>query len=169
MDNFFKTPVPIETSVTISRTGIVADVVSTLNKMAESRFDGQNTSYVNNLQPEMDFDQDKNLVNGYFDEAVANVMRRIEPYVTGYETNEGNTAGTLSLRFPENWKAEMKPVLESKVNGYVKHYIIFQWLEKVSMPDVEYTAVKVSQLLRDVKGTCELRKGKVHRVWNGTY
>ena len=86
MDCFFRTPQPIEVDITIDRNAIIETVVSTLNKMAEARFDGQNTQYVNNMQPEVDFEQDRNLVYGYYKEGVANIVRRIEPYVKSCET-----------------------------------------------------------------------------------
>lgn len=181
MDCFFRTPQPIEVDITIERNAIIETVVSTLNKMAEARFDGQNTQYVNNMQPEVDFEQDRNLVYGYYEEGVANIVRRIEPYVRD-ETNETDgTDGTdnsseradvltvFRLVMPEKWKSSQQPVLETKIRNYLVHYIIAQWLEKVSVSDTAYTMEKAAQLLRDIKGVCELRKGGVHRVWNGTY
>ena len=61
MSNFFSTPQPIEFDITIERNAIVETVVSTLNKMAEARFAGQNTQYVNNMQPEVDLNRTGNL------------------------------------------------------------------------------------------------------------
>lgn len=180
MDCFFRTPQPIEVDITIERNAIIETVVSTLNKMAEARFDGQNTQYVNNMQPEVDFEQDRNLVYGYYKEGVANIVRRIEPYVKSCdeiaeeETGQGQAstpaAGTVfRLVMPEKWKSSQRPVLETKIQNYLVHYIIAQWLEKVSVSDTAYTMEKAAKLLCDIKGVCELRKGKVHRVWNGTY
>lgn len=175
MDNYFRTPQPIEFDVTIERNAIVGTVVSTLNKMAEARFDGQNTQYVNNMQPEMDFEQDRNLVYGYYEEGVANIVRRIEPYVKSCETTtaaegtERTDGNVFHLVFPEKWKSSQQPVLETKIRNYIVHYIIAQWLEKVSVSDTTYTMEKAAQLLRDIKGVCELRHGRVHRGWNTTY
>lgn len=178
MDCFFRTPQPIEVDITIERNAIIETVVSTLNKMAEARFDGQNTQYVNNMQPEVDFEQDRNLVYGYYKEGVANIVRRIEPYVKSCETTPTEETETeteqvdgnvFHLVFPEKWKSSQQPVLETKIRNYLVHYIIAQWLEKVSVSDTTYTMEKAAQLLRDIKGICELRKGKVHRIWNGTY
>jgi len=187
MDNYFRTPQPIEFDITIERNAIVNTVVNTLNKTAEARFDGQNTQHVNNMQPEVDFEQDRNLVYGYYEEGVANIVRRIEPYVKNCETTTDNGAGqtdgnVFHLALPEKWKSSQQPVLETKIRNYLVHYIIAQWLEKVgsdkprrryqivvSLADAGYTMEKAAQLLRDIKGVCELRKGKVHRIWNGTY
>ena len=80
-DCFFRTRTPIEIEVVMERDDIAATATSILNKMAEARFDGQNTQYVNNMQPETDFCQDESLVKMYFDEGIANITRRIEPYV----------------------------------------------------------------------------------------
>ena len=164
----------------MERTTIIETALSILNKMAEARFDGQNTQYVNNMQPEVDFEQDKNLVNGFFDEGVGNIVTRIEPYVVSCEETkpsevvENERAAesegyVFSLRFPEDWKSNLLPSLEKKMENYLVHYIIAQWLEKVSMADTEYTMDKAKKLLGDIKWTCEVRKGKVHRIWNGTY
>lgn len=176
--NYFRKPQPIEVQVTMERGTIVETVVSILNKMAEARFDGQNTQYVNNMQPEVDFEQDRNLVYGYYEDGVTNIVRRIEPYVKSCETTpdpsseEGRNetdGNVFHLVFPENWKANQEAVLVKKMENYLVHYIIAQWLEKVSVSDTTYTMEKAAQLLRDIKGVCELRKGKVHRIWNGTY
>lgn len=168
MSSFFSTPQPIEFDITIGRNAIVETVVSTLNKMAEARFDGQNTQYVNNMQPEVDFEQDRNLVYGYYEDGIANIAQRIEPYVKSY-TDEA-TAGdyVFSLSMPEEWRDQRK-VLERKMVDYLVHYIIAQWLEKVSVSDIEYTMDKAKELLGKIKWTCELRKSKLHKVWNGTY
>lgn len=167
-DCFFRTRTPIEIEVVMDCDDIAATATSILNKMAEARFDGQNTQYVNNMQPETDFCQDDNLVKLYFDEGIANIMRRIEPYVK--ECKDGYMGNKIfSLIFPENWKASQQPVLESKMKNYLVSYIVAQWLEKMSMSDTTYTTAKAAQLLRDIKGVCELRKGKVHRVYDGTY
>ena len=167
-DCFFRKPKPIEIEVVMERETIVETATSILNKMAEARFDGQNTQYVNNMQPETDFCQDENLVKMYFDEGIANIMRRIEPYVK--ECVEGILGNKIfNLIFPENWKAGQQPVLERKMESYLVSYIVAQWLEKVSLTDTAWTTEKAAGLLRDIKGVCELRKGKVHRGWNTTY
>ncbi len=167
-DCFFRKPVPIEFDITMERDDIVETATSILNKMAEARFDGQNTQYVNNMQPEVDFEQDRELVYGFFDDGISNIAQRIEPYVESYsdEAKEGDFVFHLSM--PENWR-DQRRVLEKKMENYLVHYVIAQWLEKVSMADTEYTMAKASELLRKVKWTCELRKGVVHRIWNGTY
>ena len=170
MSNFFRRPVPIEFDITIGRDAIVGTVVSTLNKMAEARFDGQNTQYVNNMQPEIDFEQDRNLVYGYYNEAIGNITRRIEPYVSGCEdVTEGTIGNVFHLSMPENWRNTLQQSLKTKMENYLVHYIICQWLEKVSVSDTEYTTAKANKLLGEIKWTCELRKGVVHRIWNGTY
>ena len=168
MSNFFSTPQPIEFDITIGRNAIVETVVSTLNKMAEARFDGQNTQYVNNMQPEVDFEQDRKLVYGYYEDGISNIAQRIEPYVDNY-TDE-DTAGdyVFHMKMPEEWRDQRK-VLERKMVDYLVHYIIAQWLEKVSVSDIEYTMDKAKGLLGKIKWTCELRKSKLHKVWNGTY
>lgn len=169
MSNFFSRPTPIEFTVTMSRNSIVGEAVSILNKIAEARFDGQNTQYVNNMQPEIDFEQDRDIAYGFYEDGINNIAQRIEPYVSSY-TDEA-TAGdyVFSLSMPEDWKSNLKPALENKMKSYLLHYIIAQWLEKVSLSDTEWTTKKANELLGKVKWTCELRNGKVHKVWNGTY
>lgn len=167
-DCFFRKRIPIEIEVVMKRDTIAKTATSILNKMAEARFDGQNTQYVNNMQPETDFCQDNDLVKMYFEEGIANIIRRIEPYVK--DCKDGIMGYKIfSLVFPENWKANQQPVLERKMESYLVSYIVAQWLEKVSVSDTAYTMEKAAQLLRDIKGVCELRKGNVHRGWNTTY
>lgn len=169
MNNIFRTPTPIEISITLARDTIVSEAVSILNKIAEARYDGQNTKYVNNMQPEIDFEQDRNIVYGFYEEGIANIARRIEPYVKGYTDEE--TAGTyiFSLVFPENWKSQEQHALETKMRNYLVNFIIANWMEKVSVGDTEWSLEKSASLLRAIKGICELRQGKVHRGWNTTY
>lgn len=164
----FRTPVPIEFDITLSRDAVVADVVSTLNKIGEARYDGENAKYVNNLQPEVDFEQDRDLVNSYFAEAVANIVRRIEPYISSHEADADGAHG-FHMSMPQNWRSTEQDALETKIKAYARTYIISQWLEKVSMQDEAYTLDKARWLLRDIKGICELRAGKVHRSWNTPY
>ena len=169
MSSYFKTPVPIVVSITVTRSTIVDEVVGILNKIAESRFDGQNTAYVNALQPEIDFDQDRNIVYGLFDDGLANIVRRIEPYVTQWGDAENNGVYLMELAMPENWKSQERPALEKKIKDYLVNYIISGWLEKVSAGDVEYTTKKSNDILKSIKGLCELRQGKVHKTWNAPY
>lgn len=164
----FKTPVPIEFDIVIDKGDIVQEVVSTMNKIAEARYDGENAKYVNNLQPEPDSCQDDGLVGSYYDEAIANMVRRIEPYIAEVEENALG-GSTFSMRMPQNWRSIEKGALETKMKAYVRTYIMSQWLEKVSMQDEAYTSDKARWLLRDIKGICELRAGKVHRSWNTPY
>lgn len=165
--SYFSTPKKIDITVSAGTNGnrdvVLGKVISILNQVAEARFDGQNTKYVNNMQPEIDFNQDRDLVYGYFDSGIANIIKRIEPYVVSYSD------GVLSLSFPENWKQSQQTVLETKINEYLVHYIISQWVEKVSVDDVPLYTEKANQLLREIKGVCELRKGAVHRGWDTTY
>ena len=174
MSNFFSTQQPIEFDITIERNAIVETVVSTLNKMAEARFDGQNTQYVNNMQPEVDFEQDRKLVYGYYEDGIANIAQRIEPYVESCdeiaeEETEQEPGHVFHMKMPEEWRANQQNVLEKKMVDYLVHYVIAQWLEKVSVSDIEYTMDKAKGLLGKIKWTCELRKSKLHKVWNGTY
>ena len=169
MSSYFKTPVPIVVSITVTRSTIVDEVVGILNKIAESRFDGQNTAYVNALQPEIDFDQDRNIVYSLFDDGLANIVRRIEPYVTQWGDAENNGVYLMELAMPENWKSQERPALEKKIKDYLVNYIISGWLEKVSTGDVEYTTKKSNDILKSIKGLCELRQGKVHKTWNAPY
>ena len=169
MSSYFKTPVPIVVSITVTRSTIVDEVVGILNKIAESRFDGQNTAYVNALQPEIDFDQDRNIVYGLFDDGLANIVRRIEPYVTQWGDAENNGVYLMELAMPENWKSQERTAMEKKIKDYLVNYIISGWLEKVSTGDVEYTTKKSNDILKSIKGLCELRQGKVHKTWNAPY
>lgn len=167
-DCFFRQRTPITVEVLLDKDDIVAEATSILNKMAEARFDGQNTQYVNNMQPETDFCQDQNLVNSIFDDGLANIMRRIEPYLDSCE--DAMMGGKImKLHFPDTWIENQETVLATKMKNYLVHYIIAQWLEKVSVSDTAYTTAKADGLLRAVKGVCELRKCRVHRVYNGTY
>jgi hypothetical protein len=190
-DCFFSQKTPIEVDVNVDYSTIEKELTATLHKIAEARFDGQNAKYVNDLQPELDFDRDEILVNNYYTNAITNIIRRIEPYVAGYEQptpeptpdpqpdpksdNETRsdelypTDYVLHLRFPYNWSTNQEAGLKLKIKEYIVHYIIAQWLEKVSMSDTAYSMDKANKLLRDIKGICELRKCRVHRVWNGTY
>lgn len=172
MSNFFSRPTPVEFTVTMSRNGIVGEVVSVLNKMAEARFDGQNTQYVNNMQPEIDFEQDRDIVYGFYEDGVVNITQRIEPYIDSCDeiAGEGTEPGhVFHMKMPEDWRANQQSVLGKKMKEYLVHYVIAQWLEKVSISDTEWTTDKAKKLLGKVKWTCELRKSKLHKVWNGTY
>lgn len=164
----FKTPVPTEFGIVVDKGDIVQDAISTLNKIGEARYDGQNTQYVSNLQPEIDFCQDRDLICSYCEEAMANIVRRIEPYIASYDEDENHVC-TLNMRMPQNWRSIEQGPLATKVRAYIRTYVISQWLEKVSMQDEAYTSDKARWLLRDIKGICELREGKVHRSWNTPY
>lgn len=165
---YFSRHEPYRMELTIVLNDITRQAVGILNKIAEARFDGQNTQYVNNLQPETDMCNDSNILNELFSDGIANIMRKIEPYVEGYE-DETTGERTLNLVFPWNWKQAMRPVLETNIKSYLVQYIIAQWLEKVSISDAEYNIAKAEKLLRDIKGVCELRRGKVHRGFDTTY
>lgn len=168
IQSYFAKREPIEEDVVIDYNGIVNTVTSTLNKIAEARFDGNNAQYVGNMQPEMDFCQDSTLVGEFFADGMANIVRKLEPYVK--EWDDGMMGDRiLSLVFPCNWKRNQLPVLENKIRKYLVNYIVAEWLEKVSMSDTAYTMEKAAQLLRDIKGVCELRHGKVHRGFDTTY
>lgn len=165
---YFRRHEPYRIELVIDFDGITNQASGILNKMAESRFDGQNTQYVNNMQPEMDMCNDSNIVNDLLNEGVANIVRRIEPYVEDWD--EGMIDDKiLKLIFPENWKRNQQPVLETKIKSYLVQYIVAQWLEKVSVVDAEYNNAKANKLLCDIKGVCELRRGRVHRGYDTTY
>lgn len=165
---YFRKHEPYRIELAIDFKDITGQASGILNKIAEARFDGQNAQYVNNLQPETDMCNDSNIVNDLFAEGVANIMRKIEPYVEDYD--DGMLGDRiLSLVFPWNWKQAMQPVLETNIKSYLVQYIIAQWLEKVSISDAEYNIAKAEKLLRDIKGVCELRRGKVHRGFDTTY
>jgi hypothetical protein len=190
MSSYFQIPEKIHLNIIVDKEHIIKRVVSMLNKTAESRFDGQNTQYVNNLQPEVDFTQDQELVTEMYEEGIAKIARRIEPYVEGYGVEQkpvtdydfnddfsddfligSTTVGqfVIHLAMPHNWKRPFNSLVGRRFEEYLVHFIISQWMERVSPADVEFYTAKSQQLLRDIKGMCELRQGKVHRGWNTTY
>ena len=223
---------PIRLSVDVCRNTIVKRVVSYLNKIAESRYDGENMRRVNQLQPETDFCQDSMIVDEAVYGGLMDVIKRIEPYYMGLEseggggggemdvqpdrlvfsslggtksfmvtTTEGETldvqpeslsfgwdGGTrtllvrsgggggvddrlfrLELEFPYNWKRQFDIVLKQRIWEYIVNHVIAEWLEKVAPESAGYYVDKARTLLMDVKGTCEMRQGRVHFGWNTTY
>ena len=170
MSSYFKKPEPIHVAITVTRSNVMDEVVGILNKIAEARFDGQNTAYVNSLQPEIDFEQDRTIVYGLFEDGIGNIVRRIEPYVDSCGDNASSGATyNLSLIFPENWKSQMEDALKKKISEYLVNYIIAGWVEKVSLNDTAYSQDKAAAILRSIKGLCEMRQGKVHKTWNAPY
>ena len=162
-------PNRIEVPVALNYANIIIEVSDILNKIAESRFDGQNTKHVNDMQPETDFRQDNDLVKSFFDTAICNVIKRIGPYVNCGEWNETTSCYDLNLSFPPRWNETRRQVLENSIKNYIVYHIIWQWLEKVSIEDAPIYKAKADELLRDVKAACESRHGKVHYGWNTTY
>lgn len=167
---------PIEFTIYVDRNAIIGKVVSRLNKIAESRFDGNNATYVNNMQPETDFDQDERLVKEYYDEGIGNIVRKVEPYVSSYgikidPKTEEEVDGVYAIDFsmPNNWRDTMRKPLETKIESYITAYIIKRWVEMTSASDLEYYTMESDRQLRGIKWVCELRKGAVHYGWNTTY
>ena len=167
-NSVFSKPEPTGVEITISKDDIVSRATSILNKMAEARYDGQNAQYVNNLQPETDFCQDDELLTSFYEDGVARVIKRIEPYVMDFTCNESHVS-TLYLQFPSNWKRQFECLLRKRIEEYLVYMIIAHWVEKVSIADTQYSMDKAEDLLYEVRNTCDLRQGMVHRSWNTTY
>ena len=158
----------ITKDVTLSRTDTANRVVRILNKIAESRFDGNNAKYVNNMQPEMEFVQDNEIVKDIFNESVMRIAKRIKCYVTVVSDN-GNGTYHLGLSFPHNWVSQFDELLETKIKECLVYMVIAHWLENVSPADVEYYMRKSEDLLHEVRHTCEMRNYVIHTGYNLTY
>ena len=168
--SYFSKPNPIQVTVTLTKSDIVNQAVSILNKIAEARYDGQNAKYVNNLQPEVDFEQDAGIIDGFYTDGLMRIMKRIEPYVTDVEADSvDNSVYHFYLTFPENWKRQFESLLKKRMVDYLVYMVIAHWLEKVSMSDTQYSMDKAEDLLYEVRHVCDMRQGAVHKVWNGTY
>ena len=166
----FAKPEPIQVTITLTKADIVAKAVSILNKMAEARYDGTNAQYVNNMQPEIDFEQDAEIIDGFYEDGLMRIIKRIEPYVLqGEAFNRAEATYVLYLQFPENWKRQFESLLRKRIEDYIVYMIIAHWLEKVSMADTAYTMDKADELLYELRHTCDMRQGTVHRGWNTTY
>lgn len=173
-NSVFSKPSPIGIDVTINKCDIVEKASNILNKMAEARYDGQNAQYVNNMQPEVDICQDREIICGFVDDGIARIVKRIEPYVVDYNFEDENEdpevrTATLYLQFPTNWKRQFEAVLRKRIEDYLVYMIIAHWLEKVSIADTQYSMEKSEDLLYELRNTCDLRQGMVHRSWNTTY
>lgn len=166
----FRKPEPIGVEITINKQDIVEKALSILNKIAEARYDGENAQYVNNMQPELDACQDSGILDGFYEDGLARIVKRIEPYVTDIsDISPDAYTNTLYLSFPQNWKRQFESVLRKRIEDYLVYMIIAHWLEKVSMADTTYSMEKSEDLLYELRHTCDLRQGAVHRSWNTTY
>ena len=97
-------------------------------------------------------------------------MKRIEPYVVDIsDINPDAYINTLYLSFPQNWKRQFESVLRKRIEDYLVYMIIAHWMEKVSIADTQYSMEKSEDLLYELRNTCDLRQGAVHRSWNTTY
>lgn len=170
-------PPNIEFSIVIDRDAVVMPkIVNMLNKIAESRYDGTNAKLVNDMQPELDFDQDKTLLHDSYEDAIERIASQVEPYIKSLglfinPDTEEQVAGkyNFGMSFPHNWKSRMIEPLRKKYETYIVYRIIAEWFEKLSINDVEYNMRKADELLFEIKRICELRQGKVHVAWNSTY
>lgn len=84
MDSVFRREENIELDIILSGDRIGSMAEAMLNGMAESRYDGKNAAYVNNMQFELERARDYSIVDGAVSSAVYNIARRIEPYVTWF-------------------------------------------------------------------------------------
>ena len=172
-------PIPQEPyifNIQLVRSEVVQKASRLLHVMAESRFDGENARYVNNMQFETDSPTEASIIEDLFDTGIDHITTRIEPYVMGIgDVIDPETelpipgAYELTMRMPYNWKRLKEDTLKRKMEEYLAYMIIAHWLEKVSPADIEYCMLKADGLLREVKWICELRQGKVHSGWNTTY
>jgi hypothetical protein len=172
-------PIPQEPyifNILLKRSEVVTKASRILHVMAESRFDGENARYVNNMQFETDSTVENSIIEDLFETGIDHITTRIEPYVMGIGDHTDSETGLaipgeyeLTMRMPYNWKRLKEDTLKRKMEEYLAYMIIAHWLEKVSHADIEYCMAKADALLREVKWTCELRQGKVHSGWNTTY
>ena len=170
MNEYFRKREQIKVEIDIVKADIIQKALDILNKMAEARYDGENAKYVNNMQPEVDFEQDAAIIDGFYEDGLVRIMNRIEPYVEDVEEISPYDFGTtLHLSFPENWKQKFEGVLRKRIEDYLVYMIIAHWLEKVSISDTQYSMEKADNLLYEVRHTCDMRQGAVHHTWNTTY
>lgn len=172
----FRKPEPIGIEIAIDKCDIIQKATNILNKMAEARYDGQNAQYVNNLQPEVDFQQDEAIIDGFYEDGLARIITRIEPYVSSVDESKPDVninpnayINTLYLTFPQNWKRQFESVLRKRIEDYLVYMIVAHWVEKVSMADTQYSMDKSEDLLYELRHVCDMRQGAVHRGWNTTY
>lgn len=81
-------------------------------------------------------EDDANILNSYFGEAVSSVADIVTRY--GYLSDETDESSTFCFVLPSNWKQAVKMALEKSLKQYVSNYICMQWFNLAKKEEVTY-------------------------------
>lgn len=81
-------------------------------------------------------EDDENILNSYFGEAVSSVADIVSRY--GYLSEETNEFSAFCFVLPSSWKQTVKMALEKSLKQYVSNYICMQWFNLTSKEEVTY-------------------------------
>lgn len=81
-------------------------------------------------------EDDLNILNSYFEEAVTSITDVVSRY--GYILEETDEYFTLCFELPSSWKKTVKMALEKSLKQYVSNFICMQWFNLSKKEEVTY-------------------------------